>query len=205
MPSKLSEFLSDVSSAKAKGDAADAEVVSKLKGLSPEDFARVPRDVLGDLSSVQYADVVGSIAPDVKLNKPKVKAAVVKRQTWAWRDYWTWIPLPAIAVVASLTLGMTILAAAIITTPLLEWWCYSKPLSLPAYVIDWPRCARLSRWTDGCVYSVTKNLSWKDAAAYLDLPESFLRRLNHHIADDPIPAGATLTVWRERFLLQEPR
>jgi hypothetical protein len=205
MPSKLSEFLSDVSSAKAKGDAADAEVVSKLKGLSPEDFARVPRDVLGDLSSAQYTDIVGSIAPDVKLNKPKAKPTVVRRQTRSLRDYWTWIPLPVVAVAASVALGMTILFAAIITTPLLEWWSYSKPLTLPAHVAEWPRCARLSRWTDGCVYRVTKILPWKDAAGYLDLPESFLRRLNHHIADDPIPAGTDLTVWRERFLLGEDR
>jgi hypothetical protein len=205
MPEKLSEFLKDVASAKAKGDAADAEVISKLKDLSPEDFARVPRDVLGTLSVAQYADVVNSIAPEVKLKAAKTEVAHEKRYKRKLRDYLAWIPVPVVAVVVSIVVGMAILGVAISTTPALEWWSYSKPLSLPVYVAEWPRCRMLTRWTDGCVYRVAKGLSWRDAAGYLDVPESYFRHLNRHITDDPIPAGADLTVWRERFPLREAR
>jgi hypothetical protein len=205
MPEKLSEFLKDVASAKAKGDAADAEIISKLKNLSPEDFARIPRDVLGTLSAAQYADVVSSIAPDVKLKAAPIKTASEQPYKRKLRDYVTWIPIPVVAVVVSIAIGMAILAAAISTSPALEWWSYSKPLSLPVYVAEWPRCPRLTRWTDGCVYHVTKGLSWRDAAGYLGVSESYFRHINRHITDDSIPAGADLTVWRERFLLRESR
>jgi hypothetical protein len=54
MTSKLDVFLKDVKSATAKADAADAEVVGKLKTLSAEDFARLPRSLLSHLSERQY-------------------------------------------------------------------------------------------------------------------------------------------------------
>ena len=205
MPEKLSEFLKDVASAKAKGDAADAEVISKLKDLSPEDFARVPRDVLATLSAAQYADVVGSIAPEVKLKADRIEAAYEQRYKRKLCDYFAWIPVPVVAVVVSIVVAMAILGVTINTTPALEWWSYSKPLSLPVHVAEWPRCPQLTRWTDGCVYRVNKGLSWRDAAEYLDVPESYFRHLNRHITDDPIPAGADLIVWRERFPLRESR
>jgi len=205
MPKKLSEFLKDVASAKAKGDAADAEVISKLKDLSPEDFVRVPRDVLSTLSAAQYTDVVGSIAPEVKLKAAKIETANEQHYKRKLRDYFTWIPVPVVAVVASSFTGMAILGAAISASPVLEWWSYSTPLSLSVYVAEWPRCAQLSRWTDGCLYRVTKGLSWRDAARYLDVPESYFRHVNRHITEEQIPAGADLTVWRERFSLREFR
>lgn len=205
MPEKLSKFLKDVASAKANGDAAEVDLIAKLKGLLPEDFARVPRDIVGSLSASQYADVVRSIAPNLKLNGAKMKAAPEDRYKRTFRDYLAWIPAPIVAMVVSIVIGMAILAAAISTTPALEWWSYSKSLSLPVYVAEWPRCLRLTRWTDGCVYRVTKGLPWRDAAGYLDVPESYLRHLNRHITDVSIPAGADLTVWRERFPLRESR
>jgi hypothetical protein len=205
MPEKLSEFLKDVASAKAKGDAADAEVIAKLKDLSPEDFALIPRDVLATLSAAQYADVVGSIAPEVKLKAATIAAVNEQFYKRKLRDYFAWIPVPVVAVGVSIVTGMAILGAAISTTPVLEWWSYSRPRSLSVYVTEWPRCPQLTRWTDGCVYRVTKGLSWREAAGYLDVPESYFRHLNRHITHDPINAGADLTVWRERFPLQESR
>lgn len=115
------------------------------------------------------------------------------------------IPAPVAAVMISIFSGMVILAAAISATPMLEWQSYSKALSRPAVVAEWPRCPRLSRWTDGCVYQVTSGLSWRDAATYLDIPESYLRHLNRHIPGNSISAGSDLTVWRDRFPLQEIR
>jgi len=203
MPDKLTLFLQDVTSAKVKADSANAEVIATLKKMTAEEFARVPRDVLNDLTTRQYADVVQTVAPDVQLVEPAAAIPAGGRHNRAWRDYWTWIPAPVVAVVVSLAIGMITLAAAVSLTPLLEWQSYSTPLSRPAHVSEWPRCRRLSRWTDGCVYGVTKGMSWHNAARYLDIPESYLRTLNRHVSGDAIPTGSDLTVWRERFPLQE--
>jgi hypothetical protein len=205
MPEKLKTFLRDVTSAKVKGDAADADVIATLKKMTAEEFARVPREVLDDLSTRQYADVVRTVAPEVQLATPAKTISAGGRHTRAWRDYWSWIPAPVVAMIVSIAIGVIALTAIVSVTPVLEWQSYSTPLSRPAFVGEWPRCRRLSRWTDGCVYGVTTGMSWQSAAQYLDIPESYLRRLNRHIPREAIPAGSNLTVWRDRFPLQEAR
>lgn len=206
MPDKLSQFLTDVASAKAKGDAADAGVVAKLKGLSPEDFTRVPREILSGLSNTQYADVVGSIAPDLKLKVPKTPPVISPRRRSLGGAYVvTWIPRVLVAMGTALSAGAVILLVVINAGPLIDWWSYPQPLFRSIEVRDWPGCPHLDRWTDGCVYHVTQGISWRDAARDLSLPESYLRQLNRHITDNPIPAAASLIVWRERFPLKEVR
>ena len=204
MPDKLSQFLDDVANAKAKGDAADRSIVADLKGLPPADFARVPREILSGLSNTRYAEIVGSIAPDVTLPAPESASAVAPGRR-SLRLAISWIPRAVVAMVTALVAGMVILLIAINAGALIDWWSYSQPLVRTAEVEGWPTCPRLDRWTDGCVYHVTKGISWRAAARDLELPESYLRRLNRHIADDPIPAGAIVVVWRERFPLQEIR
>lgn len=204
MPDKLSQFLDDVANAKAKGDAADRSIVAKLKGLPPADFARVPREILSGLSNTRYAEIVGSIAPDVTLQAPESASAIAPGRR-SLRLAISWMPRAFVAVVNALVIGTIILLIAINAGLIANWWSYSQSLSRSAEVQAWPACARLDRWTDGCVYQVTKRLSWREAARDLDLPESYLRRLNRHIADDPIAAGASLIVWRERFPLKETR
>src|ERR1700722_16330081 len=121
MPDKLTQFLNDVASAKAKGDAADAGIVAKLKGLSPEDFARVPRDILGGLSNIQYADVVGSIAPDLKLKVPKMPPVISpRRRSLRVADVASWIPRVLVAMAAALSVGAAILLVAINAGPLFD-------------------------------------------------------------------------------------
>lgn len=199
---QLQAFLEDVASAKAKGDAADAAVVTKLKALSADEFARVPRDMLNSLSNEQYKDIVATVAPHVELKEPEAPPSPAKpKRHLNWRLLPRWI----VAVFAGLLLGSAILIAAISATPLQEWWSYSTPLSRGTNVATWPRCQRLTQWTDGCVYRVTRGLSWSDAASLVELPEIYLRWLNSHIQADPIPAGSDLTIWRQRFPLQEDR
>lgn len=200
---QLRVFLKDVASAKAKGDAADAAVIRKLKTLSADEFARVPRDMLNSLSNEQYKDIVNTVAPHVELKEPEPAPSLAKpkQRHLNWRLLPRWV----VAVFAGLLLGIAILIAASSATPLQEWWSYSTPLSRGMNVATWPRCQRLTRWTDGCVYRVTRGLSWSDAAGLVDLPETYLRWLNSHIQADPIPAGSDLTIWRERFPLQGGR
>jgi hypothetical protein len=201
MPKKLDEFLKDVESAKAKGDAADTELIKKLKTLSPEDFARVPRQVLSMVSNQQYADIVRTIAPDMTLKQPKLISPSPRLK----RRIWSWLPRPFVAIVSGFLLGVAILCAIIFTPTVVEWWSYATPLTRETDATTWPRCPRLTRWTDGCVYRVKSGLTWTEAAGYLDMPLSNLIRVNRHIQTDMIPAGATLIVWRDRFKLQEHR
>jgi hypothetical protein len=199
--SKLDEFLKDVESATAKADAADAEVVGKLKRLSAEDFARLPRSLLSHLSDRQYREIVHSIAPTVTLKR---EPALVRsnRPGTKHSSFSNWIPRSAVAASLAIVAGLLVLIVAVGAGPMLEWWSYGKPLVRNASVAAWPRCPHLTSWTDGCVYRVVKGLDWSDAAHDLALPESYLRKLNHHIPSQSIPAASDLIVWRERFPLQ---
>lgn len=204
MTSKLDEFLNDVESATAKANAADAEMVGKLKTLSAEDFARLPRSLLSHLSDRQYREIVHSIAPTVTLKQEPALArssrAGAKRNSLR-----NWIPRSVVAAGLAIMAGLLVLIVAVGAGPMLEWWSYDKPLVRGASIAAWPRCPRLTGWTDGCVYRVVKGLDWTEAAYNLALPESYLRKLNQHIPWQVIPAESDLIVWRERFPLQGER
>lgn len=201
MPAKLKSFLADVASARAKSEAAEAEVIKRLKGMSPAEFARVPRNVLNGLTNQQYEEIVGAIAPGIELKKeaaPPANAAAEPRA----RLHLGWMPRPLVAAACAIVLGVMAMIAVLAATPALERWSYSGPLLRTADVATWPKCARLTRWTDGCLYQVTRGVSWSDAAGSLDIRETTLRELNRHIRFSDIPSGSSLIVWRYRFELQ---
>mgnify|MGYP000653297531 FL=1 len=204
MTSKLDVFLKDVKSATAKADAADAEVVGKLKTLSAEDFTRLPRSLLSHLSERQYREIVHSIAPTVTLKR---EPALVhsNRPSTKHKSLGNWIPRSAVAAGLAIVAGLLVLIVGVGAGPMLEWWSYGKPLVRSASVAAWPRCPHLTSWTDGCVYRVVKGLDWSEAAHDLALPESYLRKLNQHIRSQSIPAESDLIVWRQRFPLQGER
>ncbi len=204
MTSKLDVFLKDVKSATAKADAADAEVVGKLKTLSAEDFARLPRSLLSHLSERQYREIVHSIAPTVTLKR---EPALVhsNRPSTKHKSLGNWIPRSAVAAGLAIVAGLLVLIVGVGAGPMLEWWSYGKPLVRSSSVAAWPRCPHLTSWTDGCVYRVVKGLDWSEAAHDLALPESYLRKLNQHIRSQSIPAESDLIVWRQRFPLQGER
>jgi len=202
--SKLDEFLKDVESATAKANAADAEMVGKLKTLSAEDFARLPRSLLNNLSDRQYQEIVHSIAPTVTLKREPALTRSSRPGT-KHKSLGKWIPRSAVAASLAIVAGLLVLIVGVGAGPMLEWWSYGKPLVRSASVAAWPRCPHLTSWTDGCVYRVVKGLNWSEAAYDLALPESYLRKLNHHIPSQYIPVQSDLIVWRERFALQAER
>jgi hypothetical protein len=201
MPTKLKSFLADVASARAKSEAAEAEVINTLKGMSPAEFARVPRSVLSGLTNQQYEAVVKAIAPGIKLKQATPPALAVPKPKA--RLGIRWMPRSAAAAGCAIMLGTLTIFAVLAATPALERWSYSGPLLRTADVATWPKCPRLTRWTDGCLYQVTRGVSWSDAAGSLDIPETTLRELNRHIRFPDIPSGSSLCVWRYRFELQQ--
>lgn len=72
----------------------------------------------------------------------------------------------------------------------------------PASTATWPSCSRLSRYTDGCVYTPTQDLNWEWVARQLDIPVEVLKRTNRHQPPQFIVGRAPLIVWRERGRLE---
>lgn len=201
MADRLREFIAEVKGAREERAAEQKTLISRLKAMKPDEFVRVSRDVIEELSERQYADVVRHIAPEHRLPQPS-QATAQKSRHLSLRLLWNWIPAIARASVASLTAGFVILAATLMLGPATDWWGY---LTLPVRAVDtssWPHCPRLGPWTDGCTYTPTSNLTWEHAAGLLEMPEQELRNSNRHLAKDYIPAGSILAVWRHRGTLQ---
>jgi hypothetical protein len=77
------------------------------------------------------------------------------------------------------------------------------PSALSSDVNRWPRCPRLDRYTDACLYVVQERLRWSDATQLLVLPLDTLRATNRHLgAGDLLPRGAVLVVWRGQLRLE---
>lgn len=74
---------------------------------------------------------------------------------------------------------------------------------LPTDVSLWPACKRLTPGSDGCTYTVTKGLSWNDAAQALGQNPRELMAVNHHLAGrSSLYRGDNLIVWRNRIRLE---
>lgn len=78
-----------------------------------------------------------------------------------------------------------------------------RPKTLPVKVYAWPGCRRLTRFSDGCVYTVATALSWQAAAAALGMNLSELFDGNPHLATHaPLQRGDRLVVWRGHIPLE---
>lgn len=194
-------FRRNVARVAAEGRAASADLIHRLKQMSAAEFLRQPWTVIDQLTWAQYKEIVRVVAPDVKLAAGKVEVPEKEKRTvldW-WRErsgsfrslVWT------IAVtVAFMTIG------------LMAPWIHKATLSRaevvrPSSWQAWPVCARLSAYTDGCVYTPTQDLNWDWAAWKLDMPVETLRRANPHLPSPFIIRGAPLLIWRGRGHLLE--
>ena len=77
--------------------------------------------------------------------------------------------------------------------------------TLSRNAMEWPRCLRLDRHTDGCVYRTGgSRLSLVSAAALLRTDVRDLADQNRHLAGSastPLPAGSLIVVLRDRSRL----
>ncbi|MCY0149604.1 hypothetical protein OEG84_18295 [Hoeflea sp. G2-23] len=77
--------------------------------------------------------------------------------------------------------------------------------TLSRNAMEWPRCLRLDRRTDGCVYRTGgSRLSLVSAAELLHIDVPNLADLNRHLAGSssmPLPAGSLIVVLRDRSRL----
>jgi hypothetical protein len=194
MSDKLEKFNHDIATSIAEGKKAERDAISSLKRMSPEELARAPRDLIEDLSPEQYRDVVTHVTKLAQGVDGPVKQNR-KRRT---------IRIPKLTidlVVIIVTTSTAFLAVLFAPLALDSWEARTPPIRFYDTSI-WPTCARLTGWSDGCIYTVSNELSWNAAAHMLDLPPTYLRHVNRHIVAEPIPAGSRLVVWRERGTLR---
>ncbi|MDF1607538.1 hypothetical protein PZ897_05060 [Hoeflea sp. YIM 152468] len=77
--------------------------------------------------------------------------------------------------------------------------------SISRNAMEWPRCLRLDRYSDGCVYRTgSSRLSLVGAAGLLHMDVHDLADLNRHLAGSaitPLPASSLIVILRDRSRL----
>lgn len=197
MNSKLTAFKSDAAAAVADANEAETQVVERLKRMSPEEFARAPRELIEDLSTEQYRDVLAQVTRmmDSEDDEPPRKAS-------AWKRLTRHVPAALLVLAKAGLLGASAFFLVLAGPPIADWWWSRTPPVRSTDTGTWPSCGRLTAWDDGCVYTITDGLTWDAAAIILELPSTYLRQVNRHITTGTLPAGAILVVWRERGTLR---
>lgn len=76
----------------------------------------------------------------------------------------------------------------------------------PIASTSWPKCARLDRHVDGCLYSTgSRDLTLEEAAAFLRMPANELAVVNPHLPSSltaRLPADSPIVVWRGTMTLK---
>lgn len=189
-------FGNRVKTAIAEGRVGRREIVAQLAGLPLEQLAKalpswIP--ILGPqglemLVSMRRDIPVGvtggphSMKPPAPM-KPPVAIKKVRRRWPIW-----------VAYLVLLFSGPVFDS----TSPFLERMTGKS--ARPILVSTWPKCPRLNRHTDGCLYR-TGNLdtTLRQLAYRLGLSVDELARANHHLAttaDSPLARGTLIVVWR---------
>lgn len=201
MTTLLEAFLKDVRSAREQQAADRSERLNRFKAMTAEEFVRVPREELQELTNVQYSDIVRQIAPDHRLSDlPEAQERSSK-----WRTILRRIAVPTSLRAAGLgfIVGLLVLIASLAIGPAVDWWQYRTPPTRSIDASRWPLCTRLNAWVDGCVYTPTTDINWESAADLLQMSNTELRRNNQHIHNQTyIPRRTMLVVWRDRGVLQ---
>ncbi len=197
------DFDALVQTAIREGKDGRAEIVRHLVSLPLDRLASVPPAALAMIGPEGLAALAArrpefsGLAPKpypVGPAAPLMPATVSPRPARRWRfspTAWLCVGIIATALSFDRVTAMAVSPAS------------SGPLSRNAS--DWPRCLRLDRHTDGCVYRTGGNrLTLAKAAALLRMDAGDLAGLNRHLAgigDQPLPAGSLIVVLRDRTRL----
>lgn len=196
MAERLKAFLKGVRTLRVQDSAEQSARMARLKAMTPEQFVRLPREELQELTTRQYAEVVRHVAPEHPLPEPR-EVSDSPGKSWAGLR-WAAIPTGARAAVLGALTGLLVLVASLAVGTTIDWWRYHTLPVRSTQASTWPSCRRLSGWVDGCTYMPVRDMAWDRAAMLLKVPETELRQTNQHINQVYIPAQATLVVWRNR-------
>jgi len=207
--SKAVHFQSAMASALADRNTARDEIFAWLRGLPPEDRAKVPPEKFARLTAEQFAMLLGRSRPQKSFEAansnsgPASDTPFNRQKGGRTRLYGTGTlkicsPFQRAAKLASIVGICTGLASisAVYLTP------YTARLAPPPIrqvsAAKWPQCSRLTSSTDGCVYYVESALTWSAAAQMLDIPLPVLLQANNASGASPLAKGSPIIVWRFR-------
>jgi hypothetical protein len=195
-------FRKNITRVKEDADKTSAQLVQRLKRMTPAEFLRLPANTFASLTAAQYRDIVATIAPDTELPMP-APLEELPADTRTWRDWWR--ERSTLVQVSIVTVMVTMLAVGLaIATPWAQNWMASRmEIVRPVSTATWPVCARLSPYTDGCVYYPRQNLGWDWVAQQLAMSPQDLYAANRHLSPEYIPANSVLAVWRHRGRLEK--
>lgn len=202
-PKTQVDFDELVKTAIREGKDGRAEIVRQLSVLPLERLASVPASALALIGPeglaalaarrAEFAGLAPKAAPMVRSGPATVMTAPA-RAVRRWRlspTVWLCTGIVLAALSFDRIAAMALPSAS------------SGPLSRNAS--EWPRCHRLDRHTDGCVYRTGGNrLSLARAATLLRMEAGDLAGLNRHLAgngDQRLPAGSLIVVLRDRTRL----
>ncbi|MDU3133537.1 MAG: hypothetical protein E6699_39380, partial [Bradyrhizobium sp.] len=166
MADRRALFRKDVTKVKRDATSESRQLMNRLKQMTPAQFVRLPAKTLARLTAAQYREVVGTIAPEIRLPAPSPPAKP-ERETLGWRERWRLLPSSAQMTAVTSVLTTAIVMMAIASPQVWRWTLTHIEIVRPGERGNWPRCTRLSPYTDGCLYFPTHDMDWNAVAAQL--------------------------------------
>jgi hypothetical protein len=208
---KQQRHRSAMTSALKDRDTARDEIFIWLRGLSPEERAKVSPDKFARLSAEQFAILLGRPLSKASFDHAYHDAVATlempgrfdRLRFWSRRSQRTKVIKirPPLHHALHWT-GIACLCSGLASISVVAALPYVPSLTSPPIrsmdASTWPQCGRLSPETDGCVYFVESGLTWPDAAHWLDMPLPLLLKANQSNGTVPLAKGAPLIVWRFR-------
>ena len=202
MADRRALFRKDVTKVKRDATSESRQLMNRLKQMTPAQFVRLPARTLARLTAAQYREVVGTIAPEIGCPTPP-PLPKPERETLGWRERWRLLHSSAQMTVITSVLTTVIVMVGVASPQAWRWTLTHIEIVRPGERGNWPRCARLSPYTDGCLYSPTYDMDWDALAEQLNIPRQQLYDDNKHLPPQFIPARAPIVVWRHRGRLVE--
>lgn len=171
------------------------EFMARCRKMTPRQFAQLPQKLLQRLTPDQRANIAASL---VSATSDPAKSGTDKDRTMPRQPSSSREPRPIWLRMIATSFGWgTALSLMVIgffvLSPLLH---RGGQIERPFESTHWPRCQRLTPKADGCVYRVSRAISWSDAASLLNMQETYLRTINHAPDSISLTAGQPIVVWR---------
>lgn len=199
------EFDTIIKKAVRDGKDGRAEIIRELAMLPLDKLASVPSWALAMIGPEGLAALAARRSEFAGL-APKLQPSAVTASAKLTPGSVGSAPTPGRPAMRAFKSPIVWLCLASLTIGLWFDWLSvhtgSGAMPLSTRASEWPRCLRLDRHTDGCVYRTGgSRLTLAGAASYLEMDAKELAQLNAHLRVDmmmPLPAGSLFIVLRDR-------
>jgi len=168
------------------------EFMARCRKMTPQQFAQLPQNLLQRLTPDQRANIAASLVSAA--GDPVDPGADAERtmpsSSREPRPIWLRMVITSFGWGTALSL---MVIGFFVLPPLLH---RGGQIERPLESRLWPRCERLAPKADGCVYRVSRAISWSDAASLLNMQETYLRTINRAPEGISLTTGQPIVVWR---------